>query len=307
MICVIGRAALVAGTLLIAATASAQDTEAPAAETTDTDTDTDTVAEGDVVVARVGQIEILLTEVIGEIYSLSEEERSKQPFDEMYDDYLQRRIDRAMIFQAAVAAGLRDDPQHAKRMVQIERRVLSDQFVQNVIRGQVRPSDMKARYDAFVESESKRREMRARYILAKDEAHAIELKARLDAGEDFEDVARSLDYPAASRGGDLGYFNEQTMVPEVVAVARSLEVGGISQPFQSQFGWHLIKLEDRRAVRVREFDEVRDQLIEDASKEVVENLVTDLRANFPIERFNRDGTPVEDEPEADSAAEPADE
>ena len=156
MICVIGRAALVAGTLLIAATASAQDTEAPAAETIDT------VAEGDVVVARVGQIEILLTEVIGEIYSLSEEERNKQPFDEMYDDYLQRRIDRAMIFQAAVAAGLRDDPQHAKRMVQIERRVLSDQFVQNVIRGQVRSSDMKARYDAFVEAESKRREMRAR-------------------------------------------------------------------------------------------------------------------------------------------------
>ncbi len=299
MICVIGRAALVAGTLLIAATASAQDTEAPAAETIDT------VAEGDVVVARVGQIEILLTEVIGEIYSLSEEERNKQPFDEMYDDYLQRRIDRAMIFQAAVAAGLRDDPQHAKRMVQIERRVLSDQFVQNVIRGQVRSSDMKARYDAFVEAESKRREMRARYILAKDEAHAIELKARLDAGEDFEDVARSLDYPAASRGGDLGYFNEQTMVPEVVAAAKSLEIGGISQPFQSQFGWHLIKLEDRRAVRVREFDEVRDQLIEEASKEVVENLVTDLRANFPIERFNRDGTPVEDEPE--SSAEPANE
>lgn len=299
MICVIGRAALVAGTLLIAATASAQDTEAPAAETIDT------VAEGDVVVARVGQIEILLTEVIGEIYSLSEEERNKQPFDEMYDDYLQRRIDRAMIFQAAVAAGLRDDPQHAKRMVQIERRVLSDQFVQNVIRGQVRSSDMKARYDAFVEAESKRREMRARYILAKDEAHAIELKARLDAGEDFDDVARSLDYPAASRGGDLGYFNEQTMVPEVVAAAKSLEIGGISQPFQSQFGWHLIKLEDRRAVRVREFDEVRDQLIEEASKEVVENLVTDLRANFPIERFNRDGTPVEDEPE--SSAEPANE
>ena len=300
MICAIGRAVLVAGTLLIAAPASAQDTEAPAAETTDT------VAGGDVVVARVGQIEILLTEVIGEIYSLSEEERSKQPFDEMYDDYLQRRIDRAMIFQAAVAAGLRDDPQHAKRMVQIERRVLSDQFVQNVIRGQVRPSDMKARYDAFVESESKRREMRARYILAKDEAHAIELRARFDAGEDFEDVARSLDYPAASRGGDLGYFNEQTMVPEVVAAAKSLEIGAISQPFQSQFGWHLIKLEDRRAVRVREFDEVRDQLVEEASKEVVENLVTDLRANFPIERFNRDGTPVEDAPESESSAEPAD-
>ena len=300
MICAIGRAVLVAGTLLIAATASAQDTEAPAAETTDT------VAGGDVVVARVGQIEILLTEVIGEIYSLSEEERSKQPFDEMYDDYLQRRIDRAMIFQAAVAAGLRDDPQHAKRMVQVERRVLSDQFVQNVIRGQVRPSDMKARYDAFVESESKRREMRARYILAKDEAHAIELRARFDAGEDFEDVARSLDYPAASRGGDLGYFNEQTMVPEVVAAAKSLEIGAISQPFQSQFGWHLIKLEDRRAVRVREFDEVRDQLVEEASKEVVENLVTDLRANFPIERFNRDGTPVEDAPESESSAEPAD-
>ena len=300
MICAIGRAGLVAGPLLIAATASAQDTEAPAAETTDT------VAGGDVVVARVGQIEILLTEVIGEIYSLSEEERSKQPFDEMYDDYLQRRIDRAMIFQAAVAAGLRDDPQHAKRMVQIERRVLSDQFVQNVIRGQVRPSDMKARYDAFVESESKRREMRARYILAKDEAHAIELRARFDAGEDFEDVARSLDYPAASRGGDLGYFNEQTMVPEVVAAAKSLEIGAISQPFQSQFGWHLIKLEDRRAVRVREFDEVRDQLVEEASKEVVENLVTDLRANFPIERFNRDGTPVEDAPESESSAEPAD-
>ena len=300
MLTVIGRALLVFGALALAASAQAQETEgtgAAAPQTAD-----EAVAEGDVIVARVGQDEIRLTDVIGEIYSLPDEEREKVPFDEMYDDYLQRRIDRSMIFQAAVASGLREDPQHAERMKQIERRVLSDQFVQNLIRGQIRPDDLKARYEAYAEEASKSTEVRARHILAADEANGVEIKARLDAGEDFEEIARGLDYPGAKRGGDLGYFNEDSMVPEIVAMARTLEVGQVSVPFQSQFGWHIIKLEDVRAERVRSREEMREQLIEEASQDVVENLVNDLRANFPIERFNRDGTPMEDAAAEEEAA-----
>lgn len=291
---VIGRVMLAGATLLFAASAGAQETEVPGA--VQPPQTADTIAEGDVVVARIGQFEVKLTEVIAEIYTLSEEERNKRPFDELYDDYLQRRIDRAIVFQAALASGLREDPQHTERMVKLERRVLSDQFIQNVIRGQVKPDDMKARYEAYVEAQSKLTEMRARHILAQDEAHAIALKAQLDGGADFEELARTLDYPGSARGGDLGFFGEQTMVPEVYATARSLEVGQISDPFQSQFGWHLIKLEDERAVPVGEFEDVRERLVEEASQEVVENLIRDLRANMPIERFNRDGTPIEETP-----------
>jgi peptidyl-prolyl cis-trans isomerase C len=306
MLTIFGRALLVFGALALAAAAQAQAQESEGTEAAAPQTADEAAAEGDVIVARVGQDEIRLTDVIGEIYSLPEEEREKVPFDEMYDDYLQRRIDRSMIFQAAVASGLRDDPQHAERMKQIERRVLSDQFVQNLIRGQVRPEELKARYEAYVETAAQRTELRARHILANDETHANEIMARLDAGEPFEEVARSLDYPGAKRGGDLGYFNEDSMVPEIVSKARELEVGQVSDPFISQFGWHIIKLEDQRAERVRTKEEMREQLTEDASQEVVKNLVNDLRANFPIERFNRDGTPMEDaaaEEEAAPAAE----
>lgn len=259
-------------------------------------------AEGDVVVARIGNEEIRLTDIVGEIYSLPAEQREAQPFDDLYDEFLQRRIDHAMVFYAAVASGLRNDPRHARRMAEIERSVLADQYLDNIIRARITIEAVEERYEIFVEEEADRTELRARHILARDAVHADKLKLRLDNGEDFEALARSLDYPGAEHGGDLGYFDEETMASEIVQVARTLEVDQISAPFESQFGWHLLKLVDERPTRVREFDEVRDQLVQDMSREIVDDVIAALRGQIPVERFNRDGSPIDAASSAEEAS-----
>jgi peptidyl-prolyl cis-trans isomerase C len=116
-------------------------------------------------------------------------------------------------------------------------------------------------------------------------------------------LAHSLDYPGADRGGDLGFFTDNSMVPEVVATARSLAIGEISAPFKSQFGWHLIKLEESRVADAQPFETVREELFNQISQEIVAEVLDDLRTNVPVERFNRDGTPA-DTVSAEDAAPP---
>jgi len=253
----------------------------------------DPASEGDVVVARIGETEIRLTQVVSDMYSLPDEERQQRPFDDLYEEILQHRIDRAMVLQAANAAGLRQTPDHVERMARLEERVLTETFMQNIIRTKVLPAALKERYEVYVQDEAGRTERRARHILAGDEAEATALKARLDSGEDFETLARSLDYPGSDRGGDLGFFNSNSMVPELVEMAGTLAVGEISAPFKSQFGWHLIKLEETRVTEAQPMEQVREQLFNEMSQEVVEEVLADLRNSFPVERFNRDGTPMD--------------
>lgn len=261
----------------------------------------DPTQEGDVVVARIGATEILLTQVISDMYSLPDEERQRQPFDELYEQLLQYRIDRALVVQAADATGLRRRPDFMERMARIEEQVLTETFMDNIVRSKVTPNVVRERYDAYVADDAGRTEYRARYILAQDEADATALKARLDGGEDFETLARGLDYPGADKGGDLGFFTADTMVPELVETVRTLSVGEISEPFQSQFGWHLIKLEETRVAEPKSLDEMREILFNQMGQEVVEDVLAELYVKFPVERFNRDGTPVDDTPAEDAA------
>lgn len=253
---------------------------------------TDPAEDGDVVVARIGNAEIRLTEVIGDMYSLPDDERNAQPFDELYEELLQYRIDRTMVLQAALAAGIQQRPEHVERMQRLEERVLTETFMENIVRAKVTPAAVKERYEAYAQDDAARTERRARHILAEDEADATAIKARLDGGEDFETIARSMDYPGSDKGGDLGFIVKGSMVAEIVEASEALQVGEISDPFQSQFGWHLIKLEETRVADPQPIEQMREQLFNQMSQEIVEEVLVDLRSSMPVERFNRDGTPV---------------
>jgi len=291
--------ALASAALTVAAAAGAQETEtlpslpgpapAPAAPAKG--------ADENVVVARVGTVEITLTDIVAEIYSLPEAERQRRPFDELYKEILDHRIDGAIVYQAALASGVKDDVRVQKRLAEIERQVTADAFLENIINARVTPKALSERYDAYVAAQEGRSEYRARHIYAKSQEEIDALAARLAAGEDFEQVALSLDYPGADRGGDLGFFDETTMRPEVVDAARALSPGEVSPPFQTNLGWHLIRLEAVRPARARPVAEMQEQLYREMSDEVVKNVLAELRANVPVERFNRDGTPAEAAPQ----------
>lgn len=249
---------------------------------------------GDVVVARVWDVEIMLSEVMTAIYSMPPEERGKHHPEALYEQTLDRLVEGALVYHAAREAGLADDPRIQRRLRLIERQVLSDAYLQTSLAGRVDDAFLSQRYDAYAAVAAERKQYHARHIRTADEAAAIAVKARIDAGESFEDVARSLNYTGARRGGDLGFFDDDTMVPEIVAVAATMAVGSVSEPFQSQYGWHLLSLVAVRPAPVASLEEMREQLANDAWQDLRSAEIESLRADASIERFGRDGEPLDD-------------
>ena len=109
--------------------------------------------------------------------------------------------------------------------------------------------------------------------------------APLDGGADFAELARERSTgPSGPQGGDLGYFTQEQMVPEFAQVAFALEAGTYTnEPVQTQFGWHVIKVEDRRQTEPAPFEEVEEQLREEVSREVINAVIGELRQNATIE------------------------
>ena len=256
----------------------------------------DSGIDGDAVVARIGAEEVMLSEIVGTMYALPEERRAAEPFEALYEEVLQRRIDQSLVFNAAVAAGLRDAAAHARAMANAERRMLTDAYLKREIAARVSDSAAQARYDEIRAGAADKTELRARRIRTADQAEARALHARIAAGEDFAAVAAELDFPGADSGGDLGYFSEATMLPAIVTAARALPVGGVSAPFPTQYGWHLLKLEEIRPVPVPAFDELRESIYRGLTEETIEAVLVELRAANPVERFNRDGSPLDETP-----------
>jgi peptidyl-prolyl cis-trans isomerase C len=129
-------------------------------------------------------------------------------------------------------------------------------------------------------------EVRARHILVEKEDDAKTIVADIKKGADFAEVAKkkSIEPGAAESGGDLGYFTKDQMVPEFADAAFKLDKGKVSDPVKSQFGWHVIKVEDKRKKPPPTFEQVQDQLQSFVARKAQTDLVTRLRTAAKIER-----------------------
>ncbi len=139
-------------------------------------------------------------------------------------------------------------------------------------------------YDEFVASAKPETEVRARHILVDDEAKAKEIAAKAKGGADFATLAKENSKDSAEDGGDLGYFTKDQMVPEFAEAAFKLEKGQVSDPVKSQFGWHVIKVEDKRQKPVPSYEQVSDQLDQYLVRKAQTDLVT---ACGPMPRSRR--------------------
>jgi peptidyl-prolyl cis-trans isomerase C len=119
--------------------------------------------------------------------------------------------------------------------------------------------------------------------------------ARLKKGEDFVKLASELteDPSGKANGGDLGYFSKEQMVPEFSDTAFKLDKGQISEPVKTQFGWHVIKVEDKRVKAVPKFEEVKPQIEQYVTRKAQADLVTSLRASAKIEKMYKTETPAD--------------
>ena len=250
--------------------------------------------EGDNVVATVGEQKVYLSEIVSQVVAEQQKERQKnqqRPFSEVFDEFLEKRIERLLAAQAARAEGMDKEEWHKQRMERVEEQLLGDAYLQQQIVKRVSEDAVKKRYEDVTANLKGQEEVWARHIVVDSEEKANALKARLDAGEDFVELAKSLDYPSAENGGDLGYFRKDQILREIGEAAFATEVGKVAGPIKSPFGWHLIKVEDRRAVEVPSYKKVENQIFRDLSKKARAEVITELRSEVPISLFNRDGSP----------------
>jgi peptidyl-prolyl cis-trans isomerase C len=147
-------------------------------------------------------------------------------------------------------------------------------------------------YDEAVKQMPSEEEVHARHILVATEGEAKEIEAQLKNGADFATLAKEKSKdPGAADGGDLGYFTKDQMVPEFAGVAFKLDKGQISDPVKTQFGWHIIKVEDKRMKPTPTFDEVKEQLQNYVGRRAQAELVASLRKSATIERLDQPASP----------------
>ena len=215
----------------------------------------------DTVVATVGGETITEAELGFAAEDLAQELQQMPP--EQRKAFLVRvLIDMKVMAKAGADAGMADTPLFALRLQYLKERALRRAYFADAIAGSVTEEAVRAAYDKFVADFVPQPEIRASHILVATEEEAKAIKAQLDGGADFATLAKekSID-PGAANGGDLGFFGKGMMVAPFEAAAFALtDVGQVSDPVQSQFGWHVIRLEEKRESSPPAFEQVAAQL-----------------------------------------------
>ena len=171
-------------------------------------------------------------------------------------------VDIKLLSQQATKEGIDQEEEFKSRMAFLKQRVLHQSYIDKTVAALVTDTAVRARYDAEIANTPPENEVHARHILVKTNDEAIEIIKQLDGGADFVALAKEKSTgPSGSSGGDLGYFGPGQMVPAFEAAAFSMDVGKHSaEPVPTQFGFHVLKLEDKRAKQPPAFEQVEPQI-----------------------------------------------
>lgn len=247
----------------------------------------------DPVLARVNGQEIHLSDLSAIAQTLPPEARQLPPA-QLYPQLLDQAIDGKALVLVARKQGLDRDPIVARAMTQSAERTLQSALVSREVGPSVDEAKVRARYDATIAGKPGEEEIHARHILVPTEEAARKLIADLKNGADFATLAKanSTD-PGAAQGGDLGFFKSADMLPEFSVVAFALKLGEVSEnPVQTRYGWHVIKLEERRTSAAPSYEQAHDDLRQAMISEGINKLLLSARTQVKVERFNTDGTPI---------------
>lgn len=194
-------------------------------------------------------------------------------------------IDIKLLADKADEEGVDDSDEFQRRLTFLRDRALHNSYFENQVIGAVTDEEVRARYDSEVAATPPTNETRARHILVETEEEAKAIIEELAGGADFEALAQEKSTgPSGPSGGDLGYFGPGRMVPEFDAAANALDVGGVSsEPVKTQFGYHVIKVEDRRPVQPPAFDQVEGQIRGIVLREKYFNLMQELRGAAAVD------------------------
>lgn len=221
-------------------------------------------------------------------------------------------IDNQLFAEAAETEKLDKGPDFQTRLNYLKRRALRELYFEKVLKASVTDADARKIYDDQVKLLKPEEEVSARHILVETEGEAKALKEKLDKGADFAQLAKenSKDPGSKDDGGNLGYFGHGQMVPQFEGIVFKLKKGEVSDPVKTQFGWHLIKLEDRRTKQPPAFEIVKDRIVQSLLLQKAQKTAMELRAKAKIELVDDEikkaiderNTMLKKKPDADKTA-----
>ena len=248
----------------------------------------------DPVLARVDGHDIRSSQVIALIRRLPQQTQDV-PMEKLVPAMVDTLINTQLIQEAADRENLRNDPEVKRRLVAAEDEIVRQLYVERLVAKDLTDEKLHAEYDEYIKTAPRGEEVDARHILVKTEAEAKQIIAQLERGTDFGKLAKekSIDPAGKESGGDLGWFTKDQMVPEFADAAFALKPGQFTKaPIKTRFGWHVIKLVDRRSAAPPAFDDVKRQLVMRIQGDVIGAEVKELRSHAKVEIIGPDGKPV---------------
>jgi peptidyl-prolyl cis-trans isomerase C len=215
----------------------------------------------------------------------------KEGLDKVYERVLEMMVERKMMTIFGRREKYDQDPEVKRRMEFAEDQIIREVYLDHLIQKYLTDERVRAHYDEVVRNNPPAKEVRARHILVDNEAKAKDLVKQAKNGADFAQLATKNSVgPSAQRGGDLGYFTAGEMVKPFSDVAFKLKKGEVSAtPVKTQFGWHVIKVEDVRTRKVPPFEKVKAQMQREVWEKLGKDFLRQYREQAKVERFSFDG------------------
>ena len=207
-------------------------------------------------------------------------------------------IDLKLAAKKAQAGNLDQTPAFARKLAYYRDKLSMEELLGSVAKEATTDEAVHKAYDEAAKAEPPQEEIHARHILVPTEDEAKAALARIKGGEDFAKVATELSKDPSGDGGDLGWFTKDRMVPEFSEAAFKLKKGEVSDPVKTQFGWHIIKVEDVRTKSFPPFEQVKDQAARYVAQKAESETIAQLHGAAKIQLFDADGKPIAAQPAA---------
>ena len=249
-------------------------------------------AADDPVVAVVNGYEILMSDILNRRQQLGPQAQ-QYPIHLLFNLILQDMISVRLVADEARKQGYDKESQVRRAVSQIEDQILQQELMSRYVKDNMTDDAVKARYDRFLKENPPLDEVRARHILVETEEQARAVIVRVGKGEDFSRLAQEVSTgPSGKVGGDLGYFTREKMVPEFSAAAFEMRPGDVTKsPVKTQFGWHVIKIEDRRTQEAPSYAQAEGQMREQVQEQLKQEYVSELREKAKVETYGPEGRP----------------
>jgi len=234
---------------------------------------------GDTEIAEIDGTKIYLSDVERTAASqgLIEEGSPLTPGQPVFQKVLDELIDQRLLALDALRQSLDQEDETRRRLSASRERILGNVLVENHLKNTVNETTIRRMYDEQASLRNRGDEVQARHILIKDEETANEIAKKLIDGEDFAALAREKSEDEASRdkGGNLGYFTNDMLGKKITEVAFATKKGGISDPFETEEGWHILQVQNRRK-------EMRSEILNFMTYDEIQNILKSLRAQGDV-------------------------